>query len=310
MRTFTAAAIILFLLLIFTGCQKEEVVFNKVPLAEAGTPKTITLPTNTVTLSGSGTDVDGLIVAYLWSQISGPAAVSIVSPGSPNTLVNGFSQGTYKFQLMVTDDDGATGVDTVSVTVMASIQQTVTFQPANNPNEKMLVTIGGQDRSFSGGNEWVIDAWTVGGQNYIGRIAFKFDLNSIPSTATILSANLFLYSNLPPENGNLIDPNFGSSNAMFLQQITANWSPASANWSNQPQTTTLNQVLIPSTSQSVLDLNLDVTALVSSMIASNTNYGFLLKLQNEINYNSRMFVSSYHVAKPQKHPKLVINYRL
>ena len=298
------------LLLFLMGCQRDEdILLNVVPTADAGTPKTITLPVNTVTLTGTGADSDGTIVAYLWSQVSGPASTVIVNPGSPSTVVNGLIQGTYVFQLMVTDEDGATGVDTVSVTVSQAVQQTMTLQPANNPNEKMLVNVGGTDQSFQGGDEWVIDAWTVGGAPYFGRKAFKFDLSTIPANATIVSANLYLYSNTPPQNGNLVDANFGTTNGMVLRRITSAWSPVDANWFNQPTTTTTNEVLIPHTNQTVLDINIDVTTLVATMVNTSSNYGFLLKLQNEVTYNSRAIVSSYNAAKATKHPKLVIVYR-
>lgn len=299
---------ILFLFLV--SCQKDEdIVLNVVPTAEAGSSKTVTLPANTVTLTGTGADSDGSIVAYLWSQVSGPAATTIVNPGSPSTVINGLVQGSYIFQLMVTDDDGATGVDTVGVTVIQAPQQTLTLQPGNNPNEKSLVTIGGVDQSSTGGNEWAVDAWTVGGSPYFCRIAFKFDLSAIPSNASIISANLYLYSNTPPENGNLVDANYGPTNGLILRKITSDWSPGSTNWSNQPSTTTLNEVLIPSTTQSVLDLNVDVTAMVANMVNTGSNYGFFLRLQNEVTYNSRAFVSSYHATKTSKHPKLVVVYR-
>lgn len=300
----------LIILLFLVSCEKEnDVILNVVPVADAGAPIAITLPTNTVTLTGTGTDSDGTIVAYLWSQVSGPAATVIVNPGSPSTAVNGLVQGNYVFQLMVTDDDGATGVDTVSVSVSQAPQQTLTLQPSNNPNEKMLISIGGVDQSSQGGNEWAIDAWTVNGAPYFCRGVFKFNLSAIPNNATIVSANLYLYSNSPPENGNFIDANFGPTNGLILRRIISDWSPGSANWSNQPTTTTTNEVLIPSTTQSVLDLNLDVTALVATMVNTGTNYGFLLRLQNEVTYNSRAFVSSYHATKVAKHPKLVVVYR-
>src|SRR5215467_10292988 len=66
---------------------------NKVPIADAGSPITITLPVNTATLTGTGSDSDGSVVAYLWSQVSGPSSTTIVGPGSPSTTVQGFVQG-------------------------------------------------------------------------------------------------------------------------------------------------------------------------------------------------------------------------
>jgi hypothetical protein len=57
----------------------------------------------------------------------------------------------------------------------------------------------------------------------------------------------------------------------------------------------------------MLDLvDMDVTAMVSRM-QTNGNYGFMIQLQNEATYNSRIFCSSkFNVAA--KHPKLVIVY--
>ena len=89
---------------------------NLSPTANAGPDQTITLPTNSVTLSGSGTDSDGTIVLpYVWSFVSGPSTVDPLDTASSSAT--GLVAGTYVFQLIVTDDDGATGMDTVSITV-------------------------------------------------------------------------------------------------------------------------------------------------------------------------------------------------
>lgn len=305
-KSIKLASLTLIILVAGIGCTKDDVKLNQTPKADAGPSKVVNLP-GTVTLTGSGTDSDGTIVGYAWTQVSGPEASIIVNPGSASTVVKGFIAGDYIFQLQVIDNGGLTGVDTVAVKVNAPVAQTLTSQPANNPNERMLVTIGGVD--YSGTNsELVIDAWTVSGSPYFGRAAIKFDLSSIPSTATITSANLFLYSNTPPENGNLVDANFGTNNSLWLQRITGPWTPATTNWSNQPTVTTTDQISIPSTTQSSLDLNIDVKTLVSSMVNTNTNYGFMLKLQNEVTYTSRMFVASYHATKADKRPKLVVTY--
>ena len=90
---------------------------NTPPAANAGPDQTIVLPANTVILSGSGVDPDGTITAYLWSQVSGPAAASITNPNAAATSVTGLVQGVYRFELRVTDNSGAFGRDTVQITV-------------------------------------------------------------------------------------------------------------------------------------------------------------------------------------------------
>jgi parallel beta-helix repeat protein len=93
---------------------------NQSPTANAGADQVITLPTNSTTLTGSGTDPDGSISSYSWSKISGPSSGSITSASSASTAVTSLVQGTYQFQLKVTDNAGATDLDTVLVTVSSS----------------------------------------------------------------------------------------------------------------------------------------------------------------------------------------------
>ena len=91
------------------------------PVANAGTAQTITLPTNSVTLTGSGSEVNGKIVGYQWTQLSGPSTATIGTSTQAATVVSGLIAGAYRFQLMVTDSLGVTATATVQVTVNAAI---------------------------------------------------------------------------------------------------------------------------------------------------------------------------------------------
>jgi hypothetical protein len=95
---------------------------NQPPVANAGTNQTITLPTSSVTVNGSASyDPDGTIVGYLWEQVVGPTSATIVSPTSVSTSINGLSvEGTYVFRLTVTDNDGASSNDEVTITVQTA----------------------------------------------------------------------------------------------------------------------------------------------------------------------------------------------
>lgn len=92
---------------------------NVAPVASAGADQSITLPSNSVTVNGSATDSDGTVNLYLWSKITGPVAGggTITSPILATTTITGLLEGTYTYQLTVTDDDGATGSDLVTITV-------------------------------------------------------------------------------------------------------------------------------------------------------------------------------------------------
>ena len=91
---------------------------NVLPVANAGGDQSITWPTNSVTLNGTASaDAEGTISSYSWSKVSGPPLFSIGNPNASSTQVTNLMQGVYLFQLIVTDNSGATDVDTVSITV-------------------------------------------------------------------------------------------------------------------------------------------------------------------------------------------------
>jgi hypothetical protein len=93
---------------------------NQGPIANAGADQKLTLPANSTTLVGTASDPGGILTSYAWSQVSGPAQTSLLSPLQLNTLLNNLVQGTYQFELKVTDNLGAVGKDTVQVTVNAA----------------------------------------------------------------------------------------------------------------------------------------------------------------------------------------------
>ena len=109
---------------------------NQVPAANAGNDITIQLPVNNITLAGSGSDADGTVASYLWAKVSGPAACTIISPGSAITTVTGLSQGNYQFQLKVTDNNGATATDNIIVIVKAANQP-----PLADAGNNIIITL-------------------------------------------------------------------------------------------------------------------------------------------------------------------------
>jgi len=93
---------------------------NKVPVASAGTDKSIQLPVSSVTLAGTGSDADGSIASYSWSKISGPTQYSFSSTTIASPTLSNLTTGTYVFRLTVKDNDGATAYDDISVIVLAA----------------------------------------------------------------------------------------------------------------------------------------------------------------------------------------------
>ena len=87
---------------------------NIVPIANAG--KDRYTPYNSIILYGSGTDRDGKIVSYRWTQYAG-AAATLSGVTSPNIKLLGLREGKYYLKLTVKDDKGAYDHDYVVLTV-------------------------------------------------------------------------------------------------------------------------------------------------------------------------------------------------
>src|SRR5262249_5669856 len=112
-------------------------VTNQLPTASAGSDQTLTLPTNSVTLNGTGTDPDGTIASYQWTKISGPSSGTIASPTLAKTVVNTLVEGVYQFELKVTDNAGGTDKDTVQITVNAAAN----LAPIANAGSALVITL-------------------------------------------------------------------------------------------------------------------------------------------------------------------------
>jgi K+-transporting ATPase c subunit len=70
--------------------------------------QTTTLPADSVTLSGSGSDPDGTISSIQWMKVSGTGG-TIISANAGVTKVIGLTEGTYIFRLTIKDNSGSFG---------------------------------------------------------------------------------------------------------------------------------------------------------------------------------------------------------
>lgn len=99
---------------------------NGSPSAQAGADRTVTEGT-VVSLAGSGTDADGTIASYRWTQTAGPtvtlstASAATASFTAPQVSAN----TTLTFRLVVTDNQGASASDDVTITVRDGVPTTV-----------------------------------------------------------------------------------------------------------------------------------------------------------------------------------------
>jgi len=99
---------------------------NLLPTSNAGVDQTITLPVSSTSLTGSGSDPDGTISAYSWSQLSGPKTISFSTTNTASTTVSGLTTaGNYICRLTVTDNLGGQSTDDIQVTVSPALQKAI-----------------------------------------------------------------------------------------------------------------------------------------------------------------------------------------
>ena len=142
-----------------------DIVFTSVPpapVANAGANQTITLPTSSVTLNGSGST--GSISSYLWTLVSGPNTPTITTPAAVSTTVTGLIQGSYVFRLSL--NSGA-----------SQAQVTITVSPAPPPTAN------------AGANQTItlpVSSVTLNGSGSTGTItSYLWTLVSGPNTPVI-----------------------------------------------------------------------------------------------------------------------------
>ena len=246
---------------------------NQLPTADAGSNQTITLPTNTVTLTGSGTDPDGTIISYAWTKISGPSGETISNPSSATTTVTGLLQGVYQFELKVTDNNGGTGTDIMQVNVNPAPNQLPVANAGSDlnitlPSNAVSLTGSGTDpdgtisgylwRKISGPTNGTITNTTAASTTATGLVQgiYKFELkvtdnsgatdtdtmqvtvnpapNQLPVANAGLDQNITLPTNSASLNGSGTDPD-GTITAYLWRKISG---PTNGTITNSTSATT------------------------------------------------------------------------
>jgi hypothetical protein len=115
---------------------------NEPPTADAGPDQTVN-EGDIVRLDGSaGTDADGTIASYSWTQTSGTSVtLTDTNSATPTFIAPGVEADgeTITFELMVTDNNGATATDTVNIKVNHAV---VNQPPTANAGADQTVNSG------------------------------------------------------------------------------------------------------------------------------------------------------------------------
>ncbi|RYY52512.1 MAG: T9SS type A sorting domain-containing protein [Chitinophagaceae bacterium] len=150
---------------------------NKPPTVDAGAAKTITLPTSTVQLSATASDADGSIKSWKWARYSGPTAHNFSSLYVSNPVLSELVAGNYKFEVTVTDDDGASAKAIVEITVKAAPAVTA---------KAVKVNIFGGSNTYNN-SQW--NNWNIG-TSWIANILFPTNFKYTDGTASTVKATL------------------------------------------------------------------------------------------------------------------------
>lgn len=125
---------------------------NQPPSADAGPDQSVAQGEN-VSVPGAGSDPDGTITAWSWTQVSG-TSVSLSGATTPEAQFTApASAGDIRLRLTVTDDDGATGSDDVVITV----EETAEPDPTTGETLPSMLTIINDARAEArscGGTEY------------------------------------------------------------------------------------------------------------------------------------------------------------
>ncbi|HTI10952.1 MAG TPA: T9SS type A sorting domain-containing protein [Puia sp.] len=166
--------------------------------------QTITLPTNSVTISGTAMAQKGgaSIHSVTWSQVSGPNTATIATPTTWSTSVTGMIAGAYTFQMTVTDNGGGIYTAKTNVTVnpatttIAPILTIVGNQTITLPDS--TVTLSGMASARVGGASIHSVTWSqVSGPN----TATFSTPTSWSTSATGLVAGSYLFKMTVTDNG-------------------------------------------------------------------------------------------------------------
>jgi len=156
-----------------------------------------------------------------------------------------------------------------------------------------------------------IYSWTQGGELNVNRVLIDFNLNKIPTSATVDSAFLSLYFN-PTSAYNKVGGNKGNQgkDSIVIQRVISNWNENDVTWNKQPEITEVNQIVLSKKEDARADyINIDVTNIIQDIVKDNNGrYGIMIKHKNEKPYNVVFFASSNNPDK-YLHPKLRVYYR-
>jgi hypothetical protein len=135
-------------------CITDPVPVNQPPSANAGPNREVTLPTNTLSVTGSGSDPENGPLTYKWTRT---ATGEVVSNSATASLAFSVA-GNYIYTFTVTDNKGATATDQLTVVVNPAI---VVDTPTGTPQSFTLAALASDYSRPESGAATTTDASTL-----------------------------------------------------------------------------------------------------------------------------------------------------
>ncbi|CAN5500755.1 hypothetical protein BH11BAC2_BH11BAC2_01860 [soil metagenome] len=135
------------------------------------------------------------------------------------------------------------------------------------------------------------------------RMVLKFDLSKLPVNSPIVSSNLKLWIDT-------IATKHNTAQNLNFKRFIQDWAENTISWSNEPDSTTFQSVMIPlQTLSSKTYLNANIIDFVKHWSYNPTeNYGMLIQMDELYEYGWWMEIASGDNASASHRPKLTIQY--
>jgi len=252
--------------------------------------------------------VGGATLAYNIDSQTPTGALDIISSTgelsvADNTLFDFETNQTITATVSLTG-----GANTATVTINLNnlpdllVNYTETIRPDATAGMDAFLGSAGPDNNYGTHSDFMSNKFSAG----IVRSLIRFDFSNIPTTATVNSVKLSLYSYNSPSNGS----HFIGKGESYLEKVDSSWDESTVTWNNQPTSSTVNQVTLDNAESTIQDyLDIDITTTATNMIANpSENHGYIIKLVDETSSSNKLVFGSSDNQDQDLHPKVVVEY--
>ncbi len=167
---------------------------NNAPTANGGMDQQV-IQQSLVSLTGTASDTDGTVASFAWSQSMGEAVTFITNDGAVATFNAPMVTElvVLTFELRVTDDDGATGRDTVQISVLPQSEVEMRSFHMGFTAWTHEATLEALDLTY----ERIATHGDITGQHFMGGIPWQAALGQTTYPDDVTSQTEFRSSKMP-----------------------------------------------------------------------------------------------------------------